>query len=156
MPNINDLKNKRIAVLSSIVVYIGGNNESVLRWCQRIVKYIIDGAKDPTVNMKWDGCADIKGWEQGGESHQRLMPGLWNKDRVGSWRLDMDIIPCPDEAEDDISDNSEWYSSNEENYGNIPENDDIDRTIKDGIADSDNDMSSDSESESESDRDYNN
>ncbi len=69
MPNINDLKNERIDVLSSIAVNIGGNNESVLRWCQGIVKSIIDGAKDPTVNVKWDGCADIKGREQGGDSH---------------------------------------------------------------------------------------
>ena len=63
----------------------------MLRWCQGKVKHEIKGSKYPTVMVKWGKMSDIKGWEKGGDKEQVLRNHLYNKDKKGAWRRDVDI-----------------------------------------------------------------
>ena len=41
--------------------------------------------------VTWDKMSDIKGWEKGGDEEQVLRNHLYNKDKKGAWRRDVDI-----------------------------------------------------------------
>ena len=87
-PDLGLLENKRIDVLFKLRV----GNMSVLRWCQGKVTMVYPQTeKEDTVVVEWDPTPDIEGSEDRSESDQVLKQKLWNKERHGAWRMDLDI-----------------------------------------------------------------
>ena len=68
---------------------LDGKETKVLRWCQGKVKHAIEGQHFPTVMVEWDKMEDVAGWEKGGEAEQVLKDHLYNKDKQGTWRRDV-------------------------------------------------------------------
>ena len=110
-PCVHDLVGKQIDVLSTIDGVVG--QESQLRWCQGLLTEVLDNSaprvpngkeRDTKVMVQWDGMVDLTGWEEGGKMSQVLKPHLWNKDRLGAWRLDIDVLPCAAYESDEESD----------------------------------------------------
>jgi hypothetical protein len=65
-PELTELTGKRIDVLCSFDIDIRkGTKAKELRWCQDQdeVMEIVEGARDPTVKVKWDAQADAHGYE---------------------------------------------------------------------------------------------
>ena len=90
-PDLEQLEEKRIDVLFSLTV----NKKPVLKWCQgEVTKVYPQDEKKDTVEVEWDATPDIEGSEQIHTSDQVLKPKLWNKERKGAWRMDLDIAPC--------------------------------------------------------------
>ena len=51
---------------------------------------------------------DVKGWEDRRESAQRLLPSLYNKDKEGAWRMDVNVELCEaDDSDNDDCDGSD-------------------------------------------------
>ena len=101
-PDLEKLEEKRIDVLFKLRV----GNESVLRWCQgKVTKVYPQDKKENTVVVQWDPTPDIEGSEESSEGDQVLNPKLWNKERHGAWRMDLDIAPCDndDGGDDDMN-----------------------------------------------------
>ena len=101
-PDLEELEEKRIDVLFKLRV----GNESVLRWCQgKVTKVYPQDEKENTVVVQWDPTPDIEGSEESSEGDQVLNPKLWNKERHGAWRMDLDIAPCDndDGGDDDMN-----------------------------------------------------
>ena len=71
------------------------------------MKYVLKYSRQPLVIVNWDGMPDVKGWEDSRESAQWLLPSLYNKDKEGEWRMDVNVELC--EAYD--SDNDDCESS---------------------------------------------
>ena len=44
--------------------------------------------------VKWDGIPDLEGWEDSRESVQQLLPSMYNKDKEGAWRMDVNVELC--------------------------------------------------------------
>ena len=65
---------------------------------------MVEGSSEPTVTVQWDALKDVQG--KAGKAmvgKQRLLLSLWNKDKVGAWRLDVNIgVSWFDEDEDDM------------------------------------------------------
>ena len=64
-----------------------------LRWCQGEFIKVIENARHPTVNVKWDPTPNIVGYEEGGITEQVLLPSKWNKDGkdVGEWMMTLSL-----------------------------------------------------------------
>ena len=56
----------------------------------------------PTVLVLWDAAPDIAGSEEAMETEQILMPGKWNGNVDGAWRLDFNIAIGDDEDDDNV------------------------------------------------------
>ena len=83
---------------------------------------------------------DVKGWEDSRESAQRLLPSLYNKDKEGAWRMDVNVELCEDydsenddcdgsddersSAENDMSDEEDDSDDSEEGLSDVSESDD--------------------------------
>ena len=106
-PDLCDLLNQRIDVLYKLDV----NGEPVLRWCQGEVVEVLEERSKPTVVVLWDPTPDITDSEEASETEQILMPGKWNSNVAGAWRMDVNITI--DDVEYDVHDD-------------IPESDDDD------------------------------
>ena len=88
---------------------------------------VLKKTEKPTVVVDWDELSDVGG-EAGAavRGEQVLLPSLWNKDKKGSWRLDVGIkvygedddengskkIDCFNYSEVALSDNDEVQSLN--------------------------------------------
>ena len=59
--------------------------------------------------VKWDGIPDVEDWEDSRESAQRLLPSLYNKDKEGAWRMDVNVELC--EARDSGNDDCDVYDN---------------------------------------------
>ena len=96
---------------------------SVLRWCQgKVTKVYPQSEKEDTVVVEWDPTPDIEGSEDRSESDQVLKQKLWNKERHGAWRMDLDIAPCDDDDNKDSdmdgdSSNSDSDSDGDDSMG---------------------------------------
>ena len=101
-PELEDLLDRRIDV--NFKLNVAG--EPVLKWCQgEVIEVYSDRAK-PTVRVLWDPTPDIEGSEETSESDQILLPGKWNRDVDGAWRMDVDIaIGDEDDADDEFEHN---------------------------------------------------
>jgi hypothetical protein len=97
-PELNELVERRIDVLYSVEMDDGS---VTLRWCQGEVLRVVEGVKDPTVEVEWDPMPDVSGYEHSQISIQRLLPSLWNKDKEGGWRMDVEIDLFEDEIDND-------------------------------------------------------
>ena len=51
---------------------------------------------------------DVKDWEDIRDSAQRLLPSLYNKDKEGEWRMDVNVELCEAyESDNDYCDGSD-------------------------------------------------
>ena len=82
-PELVTLLEQRIDVLSTFLVTVGDKQEYQERWCQGVVKSMLEDLRQPFVIVNWNGMTDIKGWEDSCESAQQLLPSLYNKDKEG-------------------------------------------------------------------------
>jgi hypothetical protein len=69
-PELTELIGKRIDVLCSFDIDIRKGTKE-LRWCQGEVMEIVEGARDPTVKVKWDAQANAHGYEEETITNQR-------------------------------------------------------------------------------------
>ena len=66
--------------------------------------------------VNWDGMPDVEGWEESRESAQRLLPSLYNKDKKGAWRMDVNVELCEAyDSDNDDCDGSDDESSSDDN-----------------------------------------
>ena len=84
---------------------------------------VVEGSRDPAVEVEWDAMPDVAGFEDSQVSNQRLLPSLWNKDKDGGWRMDVEI----DLIEDEVDSDSESENEDEgEGESDVEMNDDDD------------------------------
>ena len=115
-PELVNLLEQRIDLLSTFLVTVGDKQEEQERCCQGVVKLVLKDSRQPLVIVNWDGMPDVKGWEDSCESVQQLLPSLYNKDKEGAWRMDVNVELC--EAY-----NSDSYECDEsDNESNIDDN----------------------------------
>ena len=117
-PELDDLMYKRIDVLCGVDVEneLTKEKEKVLRWCQGEVKEIVKAKNPPKVLVQWDATPDIEGYENSEVGVQKLLPSLWNANKEGAWRMDMDIDIDEDIDEEEVmeEDNSSEQDSESE------------------------------------------
>ena len=90
-PDLKQLVDRRIDVLSFMPVVVDGESKSVGRWCQGEVLGAYEGRKQPTVRVLWYPMPGVGGYEEAREGDQVLLPTKWNKDKANSWRMDVDV-----------------------------------------------------------------
>ena len=90
-PELCDLQDRRIDVLTEFKVKVGRREVPQLRWCQGKVIHVYDDKAKPTVRVKWDPLPDVEGENQIVETDQVLLPTYWKKDKAGAWRMDVDV-----------------------------------------------------------------
>ena len=90
-PELCDLQDRRIDVLTEFKVKVGRREVPQLRWCQGKVIHVYDDKAKPTVRVQWDPLPDVEGGNQTVETDQVLLPTYWKKDKAGAWRMDVDI-----------------------------------------------------------------
>ena len=117
-PELDDLMHKRIDVLCGVDVEneLTKEKEKVLRWCQGEVKEIVKAKNPPKVLVQWDATPDIEGYENSEVGVQKLLPSLWNANKEGAWRMDIDIDIDEDIDEEEVmeeDDSSEQESESE-------------------------------------------
>ena len=77
--------------------------------------------------VNWDGMPDVKGWEDTRESAQQLLPSMYNKDKEGVWRMDVNVELCEAyDSDNDDCDGSEDESSSDDNVMSEEEDDSYD------------------------------
>ena len=94
MPELVNLLKQRIDVLSTFFVTVVDKQEEQQRWCQGVVKLVLKDSRQQLVIVNWDGMPEVKCWEDSRESAQRLLPSLYNKDKQGAWRMDVNVELC--------------------------------------------------------------
>ena len=127
-PDLHDLVGKRIDVLGNVEILNEetSNHELQAYWSQGEVVDVIESAKTPRVKVLWDIVPLLKGWDkEKTEGEQVLLPSLWNKNKVGAWRMDIDIVVSQDDDEESELDNEEGIesSSDSESEGELLESD---------------------------------
>lgn len=117
-PSLNALVGLRIDVLSSVDI---DSHTKCMRWFQGKVLRVVQDAHHPTVEVDWDPTPDVTGYEDGGVEEQVLLPSKWNKDnKVGSWRMDINVEE--ESSDDDDSDTErlvEYNDSDSDEYESI-------------------------------------
>ena len=103
-PDLDELVGKRIDVLSPFEMDDGSVE---LRWCQGEVLSVVEGAKDPSVEVEWDPMEDVSGYEEPQVIAQRLLPSLQNKDKQGGWRMDVEVDVFDEESDNETSSKGE-------------------------------------------------
>ncbi len=73
-PDIEQLRHKRIDVLTAFDVKVNNKWEKKLRWCQGEVIEVYDNKKKPTFKVRWDPMPNIDGGNKTMESDQELLP----------------------------------------------------------------------------------
>ena len=84
--------------------------------------------------VNWGGMPDVKDWEDSHESAQRLLPSLYNKDKEGAWRMDINVELCEayDSDNDDCDGSGDEISSDDNEMSE--EEDDSDNS-EEGLSD---------------------
>ena len=90
-PELVNLLEQCIDMLSIFLVAVGDKQEEQERWCQGVVKLVLKDLRQKFVIVNWDGMLDVKGWEDSRESAKRLLSRLYNKDKEGAWRMDVNV-----------------------------------------------------------------
>ena len=75
-PELVNLLEQSIDVLSTFLVTVGDKKGDQDRWCQGVMKSLLKYLRQPLVIVKWDGMTDAKGLEDIRESAQHLFPSL--------------------------------------------------------------------------------
>ena len=76
-PELVNLLEQRIYVLSTFLVTVGYKQEEQEIWCQGVMKSVIKDSRQQFVIVNWDGMPDVKGWEDIRESSQQIFPSLY-------------------------------------------------------------------------------
>ena len=74
-----------------------------LRWCQGVLEKELNDTK---ALVRWDAMPDVDGSKEAEWGNQDLKPRLFNKNRNGAWRMDVDVgdvVPTEDDDDDDCS-----------------------------------------------------
>ena len=123
-PELVNLLGHIIGVLSTFLMTVGDKQEEQQRWCQGVVKSVLKDSRQPFVIVNWDVMTDVKGWQDSCKSAQRLLPSMYNKDKEGSWRMDVhvELFEVYDSDNDDC-DGSDDKSSSDENVMSEGEDD---------------------------------
>ena len=61
-PELVNLLEQRIDVLSTFLVTVGEKQEEKEIWYQDVVKSVLKDSRQPLVIVNWDGMPDVKGW----------------------------------------------------------------------------------------------
>ena len=69
-PELVNLLEQHIYVLSTILVTVGDKQEDQETWFQGVVKLVFKDFRQPLVIVNWDGIPDVKGWQDSCESAQ--------------------------------------------------------------------------------------
>ena len=134
MPELVNILEQCIDVLSTFLVNVGDKPEEQERWCQGVAKLVLKDSRQPLVIVNWDGMPDVKGWEDSRESAQRLLPSLYNKDKEGAWRMDVNVELCEAyDSDNDDCDGSDYESNSDENV--MSEEEDNSDNSKEGLSD---------------------
>ena len=64
IPELVELVEERIDVLSYSDVVVDNRKATPLRWCQGLVKSVVEDTREPSVVVEWDGMSDVEGWEE--------------------------------------------------------------------------------------------
>ena len=113
---------------------VGDKQEEKERWCQGVVKSVLNDSRQPFMIVNWDGMPDVKGWEESCKSGQRLFPSLYNKDKEGARRMDVNVELCEAyDSENDECDGSNNESSSDDNVMSDEEDDSDDS--EEGLSD---------------------
>ena len=67
-PELVDLLEQRIDVLSIFLVTVWEKQEEQEIWYQGIVKLVLKDSRQPFVIVNWDGMPEVKGWKDSRES----------------------------------------------------------------------------------------
>ena len=101
-PDLDELIGKRIDVLENYDITNPDTNEVEPHeyWSQGEVLNVVSN-KPPKVKVNWDIIPNMPGYDK---EHVvgvcELKPSLWNKHKVGAWRMDIDIVAREDESEE--------------------------------------------------------
>ena len=86
------------------------------------------------MNVNWDGMTDVKGWEDSRESAQQILPSMYNKDKEGAWRMDVNVELCEAyDSDNDDCDGSDDESNSDDNV--MSEEEDDSDNSKEGLSD---------------------
>ena len=119
-PEFVNLLEQRIDVLSTFLMTVGDKQEQQERCCQGVVKSVLKDSRQPFVIVNQDGMPDVKGWEDSRESAQQLLPSLYNKDKEGAWRMDVNVELCEAyESDNDDCDIHEDESNSDDNFPTV-------------------------------------
>ena len=125
-PELVNLLEQRIDVLGTFLVTVGDKQQEQERWCQGVMKLVLKYSSQLLVIVKWDGMSNVKYWEDRRESAQRLFTSLYNKDKEGEWRMDVNVELCETyDSDNDYCEVSDDESSSDDNEMS-EEEDDID------------------------------
>ena len=78
-PDLKQVVDRRIDVLSFMPVVVDGELKSVGRWCQGEVLRTYEGRKQLTVHVLLDPMPEVGGNEEAREGDQVLFPMKWKK-----------------------------------------------------------------------------
>ena len=115
-PDLEELIGKRIDVLENYDITNPDTNEVEPHayWSQGEVLNVVS-KKPPKVNVNWDIIPNLPGYDK---EHVvgvcELKPSLWNKQKVGAWRMDIDIVAREDESEESEAEVEEVVESSGE------------------------------------------
>ena len=90
-PELVNLLEQRIDVFSTFLVTVGDKQEDQYRWCQGVLKSVINYSRQPFFIVNWYGMPDVKVWEDSRESAQQLLLSLHNKYKEGAWRVYVNV-----------------------------------------------------------------
>ena len=123
-----------IGMLSTFLVTLGDKQEEQERWCQGVVKLVLNDSRQTLVIVKWDGMPDVKGWEYSRENSQQLLSSLYNKNKEGAWRMDVNVELFEDYDSDSYYCDIYYDESSSEDNQMSEEEDDSDDT-EEGLSD---------------------
>ena len=69
-PELVNLLEQRIYVLSTFSVTVGDKQEEQEIWCWGVVKLVLKDSRQPLLIVKWDDMPDVEGLEDSRESDQ--------------------------------------------------------------------------------------
>ena len=117
IPELSELEGRRIDVLCSFELDEkdkSGKKKEGLRWCQGVVVKVLKRTEKPTVMVDWDELSDVEGKAGAAvRGEQVLLPSLWNKDKKGSWRLDVGIEVYGEANDENGSEGIECFNYSE-------------------------------------------
>ena len=80
------------------------------------MKSVLKDLRQTFVIVNFYCMPDAKVWEDSRESAQQIFPSLYNKDKDGTWRMDVDVELCDAyDSDNDDCDGSDDESSSDEN-----------------------------------------
>ena len=62
-----------------------------------------EGRNQPTVRVLWYPMPDVGGYEEAREGDQALFSTKWKKDKVNSWRMDIDVNIATNSTREDMN-----------------------------------------------------